>query len=83
MLVDGVRFKSPTLGSADLADIAPDMIERIEIIRGPQSTIYGADAIGGVVHIITKRGSGPPTAYASQEVGNYDTLSPVRVRSVS
>ena len=74
VLVDGVRFKSPTLGSADLADIAPDMIERIEIIRGPQSTIYGADAIGGVVHIITKRGSGPPMAYASQEVGNYETL---------
>jgi vitamin B12 transporter len=57
----------------DLADIAPESIERIEIIRGPQSTIYGADAIGGVVQIITKRGSGPPTAYASQEVGNYDT----------
>jgi vitamin B12 transporter len=74
VLVDGVRFKSPTLGSAELADVAPDMIERIEVIRGAQSTIYGADAIGGVVHIITKRGSGPPTAYASQEVGNYDTL---------
>jgi len=74
VLVDGVRVKSPTLGQAELADIAPDMIERIEIIRGPQSTIYGADAIGGVVHIITKRGSGPPSAYASQEVGNYDTL---------
>ena len=74
VLVDGVRVKSPTLGSAELADIAPDMIERIEIIRGPQSTIYGADAIGGVVHIITKRGSGPPTGWASQEVGNYDTL---------
>jgi vitamin B12 transporter len=74
ILVDGVRFKSPTLGLGELADIAPDMIERIEVIRGPQSTIYGADAIGGVVHIITRRGSGPPTAYASQEVGNHDTL---------
>jgi vitamin B12 transporter len=74
VLVDGVRFKSPTLGSAELADLAPDMIERIEVIRGPQSTIYGADAIGGVVHIITKRGSGPPTVTASQEVGNYETL---------
>ncbi len=74
ILVDGVRFKSPTLGQGELADVAPDMIERIEVIRGPQSTIYGADAIGGVVHIITKRGSGPPTAYASQEVGNRDTL---------
>jgi vitamin B12 transporter len=74
VLVDGVRFKSPTLGLAELADVAPDMIERIEVIRGPQSTIYGADAIGGVVHIITRRGSGPPTAWASQEVGNDDTL---------
>jgi vitamin B12 transporter len=74
VLVDGVRFKSPTLGSAELADLAPDMIERIEVIRGPQSTIYGADAIGGVVHIITRRGSGPPTVTASQEVGNYETL---------
>jgi vitamin B12 transporter len=74
ILVDGVRFKSPTLGLGELADVAPDMIERIEVIRGPQSTIYGADAIGGVVHIITKRGSGPPTVTASQEVGNRDTL---------
>jgi vitamin B12 transporter len=74
VLVDGVRVKSPTLGQAELADIAPDMIDRIEIIRGPQSTIYGADAIGGVVHIITKRGSGPPSAYVSQEAGNYDTV---------
>jgi vitamin B12 transporter len=74
VLVDGVRFKSPTLGQGELADVAPDMIERIEVIRGPQSTIYGADAIGGVVHIITKRGSGPPAVTASQEVGNNDTL---------
>jgi vitamin B12 transporter len=74
VLVDGVRVKSPTLGQAELADLAPDMIERIEVIRGPQSTIHGADAIGGVVHIITRRGSGPPSGYASQEAGNYGTL---------
>jgi vitamin B12 transporter len=74
VLVDGVRVKSATLGQVDLSDIAPELIERIEVIRGAQSTIYGADAIGGVVHIITKRGSGPPSAYASQEVGNNDTL---------
>ena len=74
VLVDGVRFKSPTLGLSELADVAPDTIERIEVIRGPQSTIYGADAIGGVVHIITRRGSGPPTVTASQEAGNNDTL---------
>ena len=74
VLVDGVRVKSPTTGQADLSDISPDLIERIEIIRGPQSTLHGADAIGGVVHIITKRGKGPFSASVQQEVGNYDTL---------
>ena len=74
VMVDGVRVKSPTLGQVDLADIPPHLIERIEVIRGPQSTLYGADAIGGVVNIITKRGRGPFSAVVSQEVGNHDTL---------
>jgi vitamin B12 transporter len=52
ILVDGVRVKSPTTGQVDLSDLSPDLIERIEIIRGPQSTLYGADAMGGVVNII-------------------------------
>ena len=73
ILVDGVRVKSPTLGEVDLSDISPDTIERIEVIRGPQSTLYGADAIGGVVNIITKKGTGPFAGYVSQEAGNYDT----------
>jgi vitamin B12 transporter len=73
VLVDGVRVKSPTTGSAELADIAVDQIERIEIVRGPQSTLYGADAIGGVVNIITKRGRGPFSSYTSLEAGNYGT----------
>jgi vitamin B12 transporter len=74
VLVDGVRVKSTTTGQADLSDLSPDLIDRIEVIRGPQSTLYGADAIGGVVHIITRRGQGPPSAWATQEAGNYDTL---------
>ena len=74
VLVDGVRVKSPTTGQAELSDLAPDMIERVEIIRGPQSTLYGADAIGGVVNIITKRGAGPFSAAVEQEVGNYGTF---------
>jgi vitamin B12 transporter len=74
VLVDGVRVKSPTLGQVDLSDISPDLIEKIEIIRGPQSTIYGADAIGGVVNIITRRGKGGPIQVSvQQEAGNYDT----------
>ncbi len=73
VLVDGVRVKSPTAGVAELTDISIDQIERIEVVRGPQSTIYGADAIGGVVNIITRRGRGPFSPYASVELGNYDT----------
>ena len=76
VLVDGVRVKSPTLGQVDLSDLSPDLIERIEVVRGAQSTLYGADAIGGVVNIITRRGSGRPLqASVQQEVGNYDTLA--------
>src|SRR5229473_8259559 len=75
VLVDGVRVKSPTLGQVDLSDISPDLIDRIEIIRGPQSTLYGADAIGGVINIITKKGTGPFSGYFSQEAGNYDTYA--------
>lgn len=75
VLVDGVRVKSPTTGQAEISDISPELIERIEVIRGPQSTLYGADAIGGVVNIITKKGKGPFSATVHQEAGNYDTLN--------
>jgi len=74
VLVDGVRVKSPTLGQVDLSDLSPDLIDRIEIIRGSQSTLYGADAMGGVVNIITKKGQGPFQASVQQEAGNYGTL---------
>jgi vitamin B12 transporter len=74
VLVDGVRVKSPTLGQAELADIAPDLIERIEIVRGPQSTLHGADAIGGVINIITKKGQGKVIQGSIEEqAGNYAT----------
>jgi vitamin B12 transporter len=75
VLVDGVRVKSPTTGQADLSDISPDLIDRIEVIRGPQSTLYGADAIGGVVNIITKKGKGPFSATIEGGGGNYDTYT--------
>jgi vitamin B12 transporter len=75
VLIDGVRVKSPTLGQVDLSDLSPDLIDRIEVIRGPQSTLYGADAIGGVVNIITRRGTGPFSAAVEGAAGNYDTLT--------
>ena len=74
VLVDGLRTASPTLGATDLSEITIDSIERIEILRGPQSTLYGADAITGVVNIITKKGQGPATASVWLEGGNYTTF---------
>lgn len=57
ILLDGVRIGATTAGFAALQDIPLDQIERIEIVRGPRSSLYGADAIGGVIQIFTRRGS--------------------------
>jgi vitamin B12 transporter len=74
VLVDGMRVSSPTLGSTELSDLSLDGIDRIEIVRGPQSTLYGADAIGGVVNIITKKGQGPPQGSVWLQGGSYNTF---------
>lgn len=74
VLIDGARVKSPTTGDFDFSDLTTDNVERIEVVRGPQSTLYGADAIGGVINIITKRGVGKPTASVTAEGGNYETF---------
>ena len=58
MLVDGIRINTADLGLATLQDLPVDQIERIEIVRGPQSSLYGADAIGGVIQIFTRRNAG-------------------------
>lgn len=55
VLVDGIRIGSATLGTAALQDIPVDQIERIEIVRGPFSSLYGSDALGGVIQIFTRR----------------------------
>jgi vitamin B12 transporter len=79
VLIDGVRVNDPAQASGefDAAIIAPSLIERIEVLRGPQSALYGSDAIGGVVNIITKRGRGQPTFSLGVEAGSYGTLSTV------
>ena len=55
VMIDGVKVNPGTIGVAALQNIAPELIERIEIVKGPRSTLYGSDAIGGVVHIITRK----------------------------
>ena len=57
-LVDGIRVGNSTSGLTSLQDIPLSQIERIEIVRGPRSSLYGADAIGGVIQIFTRRGEG-------------------------
>lgn len=57
VLFDGVRANSPTGGGFDFAEITTDNVERIEVLRGPQGALYGAEAIGGVISISTRRGS--------------------------
>src|SRR5262249_23647675 len=60
VLIDGAIMNSPTTGSFDFANLTTDNIERIEILRGAQSMLWGSDAMGGVINITTKRGTGAP-----------------------
>ncbi len=75
VLLDGVPINdaSNTSRFYDFADMTTDNIERIEVLRGPQSVMYGSDAIGGVISIVTKKGQGPLKGSVSGEWGSYDT----------
>ena len=70
VLVDGVRIGSATAGGAATQDIPVDQIERIEIVRGPFSSLYGSEALGGVIQIFTRRPEGAFSPHASFGVGS-------------
>lgn len=63
VLIDGVRINALPTGTAALQNIAPEMIERIEILKGPRASLYGSEALGGVINVITRRAEGS-TAHA-------------------
>ncbi|MEX0900652.1 MAG: TonB-dependent receptor [Gammaproteobacteria bacterium] len=75
VLVDGVRVNPGTLGAAAIHHVRPADIERIEIVKGPRSTLYGTEAIGGVVNIITRRATAPVTVDAELGIGAHGTRS--------
>ncbi len=73
VLVDGVRVSSVTAGTTAIDQILLDEVERVEIVRGNVSSVYGSEAIGGVVQIFTRRGAGPTRASAKLGIGSDDT----------
>jgi vitamin B12 transporter len=73
VLIDGMRVGSASSGETALEAIPLDQIERIEILRGPASSLYGADAIGGVIQVFTRRGAPGLRANASIAYGTHDT----------
>lgn len=76
VLVDGVRVADPSTftGAVDLADLSTDAVERLEVLRGPASSLYGSGALGGVVSIVTREGRGPLKLRARLEGGSLSTF---------
>jgi vitamin B12 transporter len=85
VLLDGIDVGDPSNagGAFDFAHFLTQDIEKVEILRGPQSGLYGSDAIGGVINIITKSGSGPAQLGAALEAGSFDTFNQTGVLSGS
>ena len=77
VLIDGIDVSDPSNPnrSFDLGQLLTSDIQQIEVLRGPQSGLYGADALGGVISIITRKGEGPPRATGMIEGGSFGTFN--------
>jgi len=75
VLFDGVEVNSPNLGSFNFGNITTDNVGRVEVLRGAGGTLYGSEAIGGVVNVITKKGEGAPHLTLSSGGGNIGTAA--------
>ncbi len=73
VLIDGIKAGSATNGAVAFQDLAPEQIERIEIVRGPRSSLYGSEAIGGVIQIFTRKGGEGFKPRFSAGVGSDDS----------
>lgn len=74
ILLDGIPVNQGLQGAFNFADLTVDNIDRIEVVRGPQSTLYGPRALAGTIQIFTKRGDGAPTGTLSVEGGSFGTV---------
>jgi vitamin B12 transporter len=77
VLIDGIEVNDPaTAGEFDFANLMSLEVERVDVLRGPQSALYGSDALGGVVNIVTRKGEPGPTRFrASVEGGSFRVLT--------
>ncbi|SFQ09161.1 TonB-dependent vitamin B12 receptor [Pseudomonas borbori] len=76
VLIDGIKAGSVTSGGAALQDLPLELIERIEVVRGPRSSLYGSEAIGGVIQIFTRKGAGAGSkSFFSAGYGTHDSYS--------
>src|SRR4030095_8898365 len=73
VLLDGVEVNAPMIGQFDFANLTTDSIDRVEILRGGGGTLYGSEAIGGVITVLSQRGKGPLTVSGLAEGGRAAT----------